>query len=1578
MERPLDDYSCEKALERIDLTPRMLELAKKLVGLMGHDHRVNVETIHHEMFEVPHLNTPQSANAQLNRLLKTINDAAKQNGISLKACITANKKKGAKERWVWFEENHALSFMATPQILTEDLDKAGDRLIDPQGAPRRERPVIVLMTFNEHETTAVLKRFCPESTPSFVTRNGIVYYQLGLHNGAEVILVRSGQGTNEAQSAAEDACAAWQPDWLIGVGIAFGVDSTKQKLGDVLVATFSQGYEFQRVEPNGTITPKSGPRSSSAMLRRRIQQLDDVMRATRAAEVTWPTLHFGGLLCGEKLVDNFDYRNSLVKLYPRSLVGGEMESLGLAISAEKPQYRADWIVVKGISDWADGNKNNSDKKKSQERAAAHAAQVVYETLCFAPLGGFKFFRYDELPALPAASSGDRALAVEDTDSESLLVTAGEDKKDSSLPIMFTEVLDEICCYIPQTGTGVSLQKTGEPLDVFSFKERGSDVIEALLAWATEANSRPLFALFGETGMGKTVTCQLFMKKLAEMRERDHAVPVPLYFNLRNVTGLERRVPTVEEVMLECAERGWVSSASEGVISAATIDRYLEQGAIAIFDGLDEVLVKLTAPNGEVFTRNLLSLLDRVRVRQTGSGGSSLKILVSSRSQYFRTLRDERNHLTGEERGNKGEDSFQALVLLPFDDEQVRQYLSHFIAESAAGRVEELIGAVNNLRELSHRPYTLSFVAEQLPDIERARAEGRTVNGATLYREMARRWLDRDDEKRHLEPRHKLLLSSHLAAHLWKTRSSLISVDDLEEWFHDWLEAQPKIQRLYGNLDRSLLEEDLRNTTFLSRIDRSANDASYRFAHTSFQEFFLAEFLVNAIRSNEPWLWESDSSQEETLCPSRETLDFMGQILAERDDDVLIRTLENWAETASTSVNTILLRYALRALSQNYPSPRLRGIQLPGAKLQGLHIARECAVDLSRANLRGANLRDARIEGCNLKAAKLSDADLFRARVLECELEDADIEAAKLFGTVFWQTGFENVQGTEPKLYQTQFIWCRGLPPVLAGGRDSLVAPLREREGGEQGLMPSARLRSSRGHGDSVRAVSYAPDGKTLASAGSDGIIKLWDISSGACAMTLEGHRDSVWSVSYAPDGKTLASGGYDDTIKLWDISSGVCAMTLEGHCNSVTSVSYAPDGKTLASGSDDDTIKLWDISSGACTMTLEGHRDLVWSVSYAPDGKTLASGSDDDTIKLWDISSGVCTMTLEGHRNSVRAVSYAPDGKTLASAGSDGTIKLWDISSGVCTMTLEGHRNSVRSVSYAPDGKTLASGGYDNTIKLWDISSGVCAMTLEGHRDWVRSMSYAPDGKTLASGSDDNTVKLWDVSSGMCLMTLKGHSDWVTSVSYAPDGKTLASGSEDDTIKLWDISSGMCLMTLEGHRDWVTSVSYAPDGKTLASGSDGGTIKLWDISSGACTMTLEGHRDSVWSVSYAPDGKTLASGSDDNTIKLWDTLSGACTTTLKGHRSRVASVSYAPDGKTLASGGYDNTVKLWDVSSGAYWGIELLPAHQYAVWDVDGSLRCASEGAWEYLGWQVPGCDEEAPRILPAETFGPLPLSPER
>ena len=85
---------------------------------------------------------------------------------------------------------------------------------------------------------------------------------------------------------------------------------------------------------------------------------------------------------------------------------------------------------------------------------------------------------------------------------------------------------------------------------------------------------------------------------------------------------------------------------------------------------------------------------------------------------------------------------------------------------------------------------------------------------------------------------------------------------------------------------------------------------------------------------------------------------------------------------------------------------------------------------------------------------------------------------------------------------------------------------------------------------------------------------------------LEGHIDSVRSVSFSPNGKLIVSGSYDETVKTWDVETGKQVHNLEGHSSDVNSVSFSPNSRLIVSGSLDKTVKTWDVQTGKQLQSL--------------------------------------------------------------------------------------------------------------------------------------------------------------------------------------------------------------------------------------------------------------------------------------------------------------------------------------------------------------------------------------------------------
>ena len=100
-------------------------------------------------------------------------------------------------------------------------------------------------------------------------------------------------------------------------------------------------------------------------------------------------------------------------------------------------------------------------------------------------------------------------------------------------------------------------------------------------------------------------------------------------------------------------------------------------------------------------------------------------------------------------------------------------------------------------------------------------------------------------------------------------------------------------------------------------------------------------------------------------------------------------------------------------------------------------------------------------------------------------------------------------------------------------------------------------------------------------------------------------------MAYSPDGKMLATAGKDGLVKLWAMPSRQLLHTLTGHKGWVLSVAFSPDGLMLSSASFDGTARLWDPNTGKELHTLDCGQGLLWDAAFSPDGKMLATPGAD-------------------------------------------------------------------------------------------------------------------------------------------------------------------------------------------------------------------------------------------------------------------------------------------------------------------------------------------------------------------------------
>ena len=795
------------------------------------------------------------------------------------------------------------------------------------------------------------------------------------------------------------------------------------------------------------------------------------------------------------------------------------------------------------------------------------------------------------------------------------------------------------------GAFEELKEYNEESHVNGLKDT-SHAVDRLLSWACGADDErlPLCALLGNLGTGKTTSAVLLTRRLLELRKTGEQVPLPIYFDLRDLSPT-----TLKDFGLRTLLTQLLANSS---LSTITVDNVLatvqDELTLVIFDGLDEVLVHLSPGDGQRLTRSLLEVLNLGK-QNSQEEDPRTRLLLSCRTQFFRSIEEEFSFFDGQGRENKRGRDYLVLTLLPFDEDQIREYLRRNIPEANTDRLLETIRSVHNLRELASQPVLLNMIRQVLLTIDKDLSTGHKVRSVDLYERFAGKWLQRDDGKHSLIPEHKILLMTHLAWQVWRSGSRTWSADWMEEWMLQFLHTHPDMELHYPGRIPDQWKQDFRTATFLAR-----RGDDFSFAHSSLLEYFLAKRLTDSLEAE---------SEDEALAawditrPSDECFAFFAELIdrfsAPTQRQALAR-LEHIGAHGSTTARENIFAYTLQAIDNGAPHPRPYTLTLSDTDLSSWSIGSEHThIDLTGVSLCRARLDDTHIRNTCLNNANVTGASLRRALIEHSSLSNTILKDSDLSGAIFRFCNLGGASLDDALRYRTQLLHTIGYHHELSG---LLTSPLTENT--SLHILPKVNLFGE--HFGIVSAVAWSPDTTHILTASNNGTVRIWDTTTGENTLTLT-DTDHLTAVAWSPDGTHILTASREGTVQIWDTTTGNNTQTLTSRIW-VTAATWSPDGTHILTASRNGMAQIWDATTGNNTQTLTSGR-WATAATWSPDGTHILTASREGTVQIWDATTGNNTQTLTSGK-WITSAQWSPDGTHILTASRNGMAQIWDAKTG--------------------------------------------------------------------------------------------------------------------------------------------------------------------------------------------------------------------------------------------------------------------------------------------------------------------------
>jgi eukaryotic-like serine/threonine-protein kinase len=373
------------------------------------------------------------------------------------------------------------------------------------------------------------------------------------------------------------------------------------------------------------------------------------------------------------------------------------------------------------------------------------------------------------------------------------------------------------------------------------------------------------------------------------------------------------------------------------------------------------------------------------------------------------------------------------------------------------------------------------------------------------------------------------------------------------------------------------------------------------------------------------------------------------------------------------------------------------------------------------------------------------------------------------------------------------------------------------------------------HAGAARLAHFTPDDMHIVTGGDDGVIVVWNTSTGRAMQRIDAHQGGVRAIATLASREWIISGGEDGLVRAWRLADGRHVRDFAGQRGAVRSIAVSPGGERLVTCDEAGVVRLWtslDASDTEAARTFERPGKRAWAARFDANGTRLFVGWDDGLLEVRDGRSGAKEREVHALDGQVGSLAISVNGRLIAVGGADRTARVFDAVTLAPTAMLSTESGVIRSVAFSMDGARLAVAAWSG-VEQWDTRTWRRLAPALGRAQSWSDAEFSGDGSRLVSAGEDGTIRVWELQPRPiteAIQTADAHAATlvVQRMAKTEGGGLRASPGVDGAVRLWNAADGRLLMTPAERDVAAIAVAMRPDGR-LGVAWDDGRVDVIDL-----------------------------------------------------------------------------------------------------------------------------------------------------